>query len=583
MKKRAITVAAAAILSVSALSATMGATGGANAASGAPQRGGTLISSVPALWSGNFIPYLSDSAYDIDIWENQFMPLLSITPKAQVTTVGGVVDKYTISKSKTVFTFWLNPKARWSDGRRVTARDVKFGLEWVTDKGYVENLAGVYAGSWGDIVGSTLPNGDPLPNGTAPSGFKQLGPYEFSIQIVKPYANALISQLSGIVPLPYFAWHNVPFKDWNKASFDHFPTIGDGPWVMSKIIPNEVVVQTSNKYFEYGPPLIPTYETKYVIGKLVPGDLVKGLVNFTGISPRYYKALKSVPSLKIDVETGLGYQYVAWRLNNVKYGSIFQNVHFRRGFAYALNRQAINTAYNFGLGTVETGPLPDVYSWYDPAANSGKYAYAYNPAKAVKEFEEAGLVLNKKTGWFDLANGQQFDPTFTYPAQSETLEQESTSIAQYEHAAHLNLQLNPPLDFNSMLNQLENDSKGTQPIQLFTLGVGLGSDPSFYSSMVPQGTTNPTANGCDITAQTMPGYFQKNIQLLTEQKSAKAFNRAYRKKILDQWQILWSQNLPMLVMNDGDSLTAYAANLHGVVDNVFGSFYDWKWWFSNSN
>jgi len=177
VKKRAMGIAAAAVLSVSALSMGIGGAGGVNAAT-APQRGGTLIQGVGTQWSGNFMPYISSTEYDIDIWGNQFLSILGTTPRGQVTTYGGAVDKYTVSKDKKTFTFWLNPKARWSDGRRVTARDVQFGLEWVTDAAYVTTLGGPYAGSWTDIVGSSLPNGNPLPNGTAPSGFKILGKYE---------------------------------------------------------------------------------------------------------------------------------------------------------------------------------------------------------------------------------------------------------------------------------------------------------------------------------------------------------------------------------------------------------------------
>jgi peptide/nickel transport system substrate-binding protein len=573
-------IAAAAVLSVSALSMGIGGAGGVNAAT-APQRGGTLIQGVGTQWSGNFMPYISSTEYDIDIWGNQFLSILGTTPRGQVTTYGGAVDKYTVSKDKKTFTFWLNPKARWSDGRRVTARDVQFGLEWVTDAAYVTTLGGPYAGSWTDIVGSSLPNGNPLPNGTAPSGFKILGKYEFSITITKPYANALLSQLSGIVPLPYFALHQYPFQDWDKIAFNHMPNIGDGPYVISKIIPGEVVLQTANKYFEYGPPLIPTYEWKYVLEKLKPGALLKGIINYTGVEAKYFLQLKSVPTLTAKAVTGLGYAYIGWRLNNSVYGKEFDNVHFRRGVMYALNRPALNQAYNKGLGTVETGPLPDVYSWYDAAANTGKYAYSYSVANAMREFREAGLVLNKKTGWFQLANGQPFDPTFTYSSGSTVLEQESTSIAQYLHAAHLNLKLNPPTDFNTIISQLGNDANGKQPIQGFFLGLGISTDPSFMSTIGNQSSFNLTS--WDITNQTLPDFQPEDMKLLAEQKSPAAFSKAYRKKILDQWQMLFSAYLPYEILNDGDSLYVYAKDLKGIVVSPFGAFYDWKWYFSNSN
>jgi peptide/nickel transport system substrate-binding protein len=581
VKKRALGIAAAAVLSVSALSMGMGGAGGVNASSASTNGSDAIVQGIGSLWSGNFMPYLSSSAYDIDIWGQEYMSLLGETPHAQLTTYGGLVSKYTVSKNKKTFTFWLSPKARWSNGRRVTARDAQLFLQWMASKAYAVTLGGPYVGSFNDIVGMTEKNGDPLPNGQTPSGYKQLGKYEFSITISQPYANALINEVSGITPLPYFLLHKYPFQDWNKIAYNHFPDLGDGPYVVSKIIPEEVVVETANKYFEYGPPRIPTYEFKYVLNKLKPGDLIKGLINYTSIEPKYYTALKSAPGVTTNVQTGLGYQYIGWRLNNATNGKIFDNVHFRRGVLYAINRVAFNEAYNKGLFTLETGPLPDVYSWYDKAANTGKYAYPYNVKKAIQEFEEAGLVLNKKTGFFQYPNGTPFKPTFDYSSGLALLSEESTTIAQFLHAAHIDLVVNPPLDFNTILSQLANDAKGTQPVQGFSLGIGIGSDPSFYSILGSTAGFNTTS--WDITDQTLPDFQPEDMKLLTEQKSAKAFNRAYRKKVLDQWQILFSKYLPYEILGDPDTVRAYSSDLKGIVISPFGAFYDWKWYFSNSN
>jgi len=581
VKKRTMSIAAAAVVALAGVAIGVNLNAG-HSSQGAtqaarPQRGGTIIHATSTQWSGNFMPYLSSSEYDIDIWGNQFMPLLGTTPRGQLTTYGSVVSKYTIAKDRRTFTFWLNPKARWNNGRRVTARDVKFFLQFVASKAYVDTLTGPYAGSWSDIVGMTEKNGNPLPNGQTPSGFKQLGKYVFSITITKPYANALLSQLSAIVPLPYFALHKYPFQEWNKIPFNRFPNVGDGPWVMSKVIPGEVVVQTSNKYFEYGPPLVPTYEWKYVLSKEQPGDLIKGIINYTGLEAKYVNALKGIPKVTVKAETGLGYAYIGWRLNNSVYGKVFDNVHFRRGVEYALNRPALNSAYNRGLGTLETGPLPDVYSWYDAAANTGKYAYAYSVKNAMREFREAGLTYNKKTGWFDW-KGKTFKPTFTYSSGSATLAQESTVLGEYLHAAHVDMVVNPAENFNTMLSQLANDANGKQPIQGFILGLGISTDPSFMGIIGNQSSFNLT--GWDITNQTLPHFQPEDMKLLAEQKSAAAFNKAYRKKVLDEWQMLFSKYVPFNILYDNDSLHGWSSDLKGVVLSPFGSFYPWKWYFS---
>jgi len=575
--KKILSLATAAGLSIAMLGMGLGGSVPQAAAAAPAASSGTLIESTGTLWSGNFIPELSGSVSDISIWYNQFLMLLGPTPNFSISTYGGVVSKYTVSKDRRTFTFWLNPKARWSNGRRVSARDVQLFLQWMASKAYNVTLAGPFAGGFNDIVGMTEKNGQPLPNGQTPSGYRQLSRYKFSITTTAAYSNALINEVGRIVPLPYFALHKYPFQDWNKIAFDHFPTVSDGPWVMSKIIPNEVVVQTANKYFEYGPPRIPTVETKYVPDQVLPGDLIKGYVNFSYISARYYSTLKRIPTLKIAVDPGRGYDDISWKLNNTEYGSVFRNVHFRRGVLYALDRPAMVKAFLHGLAQVETGPLPDMYSWYDPAANEGKYAYAYNPDKAIQEFRRAGLVQNKKTGWFELKDGKPFDPTFTYASGSQSGADEAQAIASYMHAAHVDLKLNPPEDFNTMLSVLSSDTNGTKPIQGFALGDLLCADPSYYSSMAtPEGCATSL---CSYSKTTLPAFQKKSIPLLTEQKSAKAFNHAYRKKVIDQWQVLFSSCVPWDVLWDPDNLTAYASNLHGVVVNAIGWYYPWRWYF----
>ena len=44
-----------------------------------------------------------------------------------------LAEKWSISEDKLVFTFWLDPKARWSDGRPVTAEDVAWTYQAIVD------------------------------------------------------------------------------------------------------------------------------------------------------------------------------------------------------------------------------------------------------------------------------------------------------------------------------------------------------------------------------------------------------------------------------------------------------------------
>jgi microcin C transport system substrate-binding protein len=47
-----------------------------------------------------------------------------------------VAERWEASKDKKIYTFYLNPKATWSDGKPVTAEDVQFSLDAVRDPAY---------------------------------------------------------------------------------------------------------------------------------------------------------------------------------------------------------------------------------------------------------------------------------------------------------------------------------------------------------------------------------------------------------------------------------------------------------------
>jgi ABC-type transport system substrate-binding protein len=574
---RAIKLLAATALSAATLGAGLAVSsgGGLQAATGASQPD-TLVVALAHQWAGNFLPSIMES--DQGIFQQEFLMLMGTEPNNTVGLIGGLVSKYTLSKNERTYTFWLNPKARWSDGRRVSSRDVQIFLQFVASKYYVDDFAGPDTGAFSDIVGMTTKNGQPLPNGTTPSGFKSLGKYKFSLTTTTASPTALMGDVGRILPLPYFVLHKIPFKDWVGSSFDHLPNISDGPWVMTKVIPGEVVVMKANKYFEYGPPKIHTLEFKYVPDTELAGDLIKGYVNWSVISGREYRELKGVPSLKVAAYPPRGDSDITWVLNNAKYGKVFDNVHFRRGVMYALNRPAMAHAFGFGLARLMTTPIPDMYSWYDPAANSGKYAYPFNTARAVAEFRKAGLVLNKKTGWFDF-HGKTFKPTFTYPSGSVSGAETATAIATYLHKAHVDLVLNPPEDFNTLLAQMSNNANGTKPPQGVELGDVLCAGPSFTP------TTPEACATClsGLSMKTLPAFQKQSIKLVTEQKSPKAFNYAYRKRVIDDWQMLFAKCVPCDILWGEDTAYAWSSDLHGVINNGIKAFRMWQWHYAPSH
>ncbi len=577
MKKKSILFSATAVVTLSALLAGCGGStssgGGTNQATAptTPVNGGTIVQTFPTAFGLNFIPYLSISEYTFQAWVLQFESILQYNQKDQL--IGDLVDKWTVAPSKKMYTFYINPKARWSNGTPITAQDVQLGVEWLVSESYNVADGGAYGYMLSDIVG--VPSSGYLPDGQTPSGFKIVNSHEFTISLQHADAAVLTSDLAGIVPLPSSVLGKIPMSQWKGSAFDKKPTVGSGQFIMTSLIPGQSITQKANPYYVFGKPHIEYNVWKVISTDVVDGDLASGQVTIAAIHAIDAAKMKQLSNLTVNVEPSNGFDYLGWRLNNAEYGSVFSHVRFRQAVEYALNRPAMIKALYDGYGTVENGPLPPINFWYNQALNS---TYAYNPEKSNQLLNSLGMTI--KNGWRTLPNGQPFTPTLTISSGDATIQRQADFIQQYLQQVHINLKILPPINFNTILNQLNGDANGKQPLQAFLLAWSLGNDPD------PRGlwrsTDHMNVTSIDWTNTKDPA-IQQNDQLIHEQHSRAAFNQQYRINILNQWQQLLNQQMPENFLFDQNIVTAYNKNLHGVIFSPYGTMFEYKWWVSSSS
>lgn len=569
MKKRSIMMSAAAVLSFGSLLASLGTAASAHTTpklSGITN-GGTIVQTFSTQFGANMIPMLDSSAYTQQILGYQFDTLLSIDQNDHL--IGDLVNKWWYSKDRKTIFFQLSPKAKWSNGKPVTIADVKLGIDWLASKSY--NNAD--QGSYGYLVQNIVGASNPITDGTTPSGFKQISNSEFSLTMAQPDAAVLGSMWQGIQPLPSFLLGKIPMSKWKSSQYDKFIPVGSGAYIMTQIIPGQSVTMKANPYYVMGVPHISTNVFKVVSPDVVDGDLASGQVTIAGIQHKDYAAMKKVPGLNFTITPNNAFDYLGWRLNNAVYGKEFSNVKFRQAVEYAINRPALINALEKGFATIENGPLPPVNFWYNKALNN---AYAFSPAKANQLLDQAGFKI--KNGWRTTPGGRPFTPTLTITSGDSQIATEATFIKSFLNAVHINLVVNPPINFNTVLNQLNGDANGKQPIQGFLLAWNLSNDPD------PRGlwraTDNLNITSIDWTNTKDPAVVL-NDKLIHEQHTAAAFDISYRKNILDQWQTLVSKNMPENFLYDGESIMAYSNKLHGVVFSPYGLLFPYRWYLSN--
>ena len=571
MKSKKMALSAAAVMTLSALFAGFGSVGGAYAATAhrAPiTNGGTMVQTFPTAFGLNFIPFLSTSYYTAQATAYSFDAILRFNRKDQLSA--DIVNKWWTSPNKLTYYFQINPKARWSNGLYVTTGDVKLGVDWLLSKSYNVTDGGSYGYLLSNVAG--VPKSGYLPDGQTPSGFKILGPREFSVTLKQADAAALPANLAAITPLPTYILGKIPMSQWKGTPFDRHPWIGSGPFITTSIVPGQSITQKANPYYVLGRPHIAQNVWKVISVDVVNGDLASGQVTMAGIHAIDAAQMKKVPNLNLSVVPTNGFDYLGWRLNNATFGSVFSQTKFRQAVEYALNRPAMIKALYDGYGTVENGPLPPINFWYNKALNG---AYAYNPAKANALLNSIGMKI--KNGWRTMPNGQPFTPTLTISSGDATIQRQADFIQSFLQAVHINLKVNPPINFNTILNQLNSDANGKQPIQAFLLAWSLSNDPD------PRGLWRSTDNLNTVTIDwTNPKdpAIQLNDKLIHESHGTAAYNINYRIATLNKWQALLSQQLPENFLFDQSTVTAYNKNLHGVVFTPYGNLDPQKWWLS---
>jgi peptide/nickel transport system substrate-binding protein len=110
-----------------------------------------------------------------------------------------------------------------------------------------------------------------------------------------------------------------------------------------------------------------------------------------------YQALpsSSVPRLKTNpklvtslegFEALASIEILAFNMDNPQ----LKDVRLRQAIAYAINKQEIVDKADYGIGKAATGPISSLTTWaYEPNVNK----YAYNPQRAAKLLDDAGLPM----------------------------------------------------------------------------------------------------------------------------------------------------------------------------------------------
>ena len=315
-------------------------------------------------------PHLTTDATSARIIVEVFGGLVTIDRNLDI--VPDLAETWNISEDGRDYTFHLRTDAQFHDGKPVTARDVQWSLERVTNPLTESPVADQYLG---DIVGVKAKlEGD----ATTISGVRVIDDYTIAITIdeAKSYFLAKMTYPTGFV----LDRENV---EANPRSWFREPN-GTGPFRLKEYVVGESLVLGRNEQFHLGPPKLEEIEFILSGGTSllmyenqeihVAGVGLADLDRLNDPSNDLFPELRTAPA-------SFSVNYIGLNVNEPP----LDDVKVRQALNLAIDKQEIATIVLGDLVEPADGILPPNFPGYD----EGVSGYEFDPVRARQLLEES--------------------------------------------------------------------------------------------------------------------------------------------------------------------------------------------------
>ncbi|KUO96330.1 peptide ABC transporter substrate-binding protein [Ferroacidibacillus organovorans] len=489
----------------------------------------------------NLNPILGPDQTFSDIVEtSMFSNLFTVTPNNQLVpnlaTVVPTIANGGISKNGLTYTFHLKPNAKWSNGQPVTSKDV-----WITYK----------------IITNPLVNAVSTLGWTDVASFHTVNPKTFVIHLKKPDPSFIDNVFSGNLPgiLPYSVFGKMSPKNVNTATFNHAPTVSDGPFKFVSWVPGASITVTANPYW-YGP----KPKSKEIIFKIIPSqDTLLTNAQAHALNVWYFDPIEAVPQIQAIPGATLhfanqpSFEMAVVNLKN----PILDNVKVRQALEMAINRQAIVQDIWKGHAKLLAADQPAMAWSYNPNLKP----YPYNPTEAKTLLAQAGWKMGSN-GYLQ-KNGKTF--RLVYSTTAGNAYREATERLLQFWLKQVGIQLvirNYPA--NEFFGTVLPSGKGWD---LGEFEYGDSTDPTF----------GPYQLFTSMGAQNFGQYNNPQVDKLFAQQSVLT-SLAQRKAIMNKVEAIFHQQLPALWFYAPQQIDT-TIGMTGYVPNPWGvdtwNCYDW--------
>ncbi|KAF1050029.1 ABC transporter substrate-binding protein [Xylophilus sp.] len=283
---------------------------------------------------------------------------------AELRPVPRLAQRWQASRDGLAVTFWLQPAARWHDGRPVQAQDVAFSALEIWRKYHARGRV-VFA----DLAAADTPDAQ-----TVRLRFARPVPY-------------LLAALADAEVLPRHRYEKAGDPLANPANSQ---PVGSGPWRFVRWDRgSHVLLERNPAYWAAGRPRLDKLFFRFFPDPAAAAAALetRGVqLSYASLSPTDVTRLQQVPALEVEKTADLFNTVVAFEFNLDR--PALRDLRVRQAFAHAIDRSFLHRHVWQGWADLAEAPVPPALAAFQADAVP-RYAFDLQRAEAL--LEAAGL------------------------------------------------------------------------------------------------------------------------------------------------------------------------------------------------
>ena len=496
-----------------------------------PESGGTIVEAMLGEPS-NLISMLATDSASHEVASQIYVGLVKYNKDIEL--VPYAAESFSIEDGGRLLKFKLREDIKWFDGKPLTADDVEFTYRLMIDP----KTPTAYGGNFKVV-----------------KEFRKTGTYTFEIEYEEPFAKALVTWATDILPK-----HALEGEDLLDTKYSRQP-LGAGPYKLKEWVPGTQVVLEANPDFFDGKPYI-----ERVVYRVIPDlstqflELKAGNLDMMGLGPLQYLYQTSGPgwdgSFNKFEYLSSGYSFLGYNMKH----RFFQDVRVRRAIDYAIDRDEIVKGVLYGLGEPANGPYKPGTWQYNEAVKPRPY----NPEKAKELLKQAGWTDTDNDGVLD-KDGIPF--AFSIITNQGNTQRIKSGVIIQQRLSDIGIKVDlRTVEWAAFIKEFVDKGR----FDAIILGWNILQDPDFYnvwhSSMAVAGGLNFTR------------YTNDRLDALLEQGRA-IVDVERRKVIYDEVQQILHEEVPYSFLYVPKSLPIVQARVQNIEAAPAGIAYNFtKWW-----